>query len=78
MARRARKQIGLTMRADLYNGLTKLAKENGQTTTHVLERAAEHYLQFVAPTQNTVRPEVMSHVRRSIDKNRKLLKLLAK
>ena len=78
MATKARKQIGLTMRADLYKGLTRLAKENGQTTTHVLEQAAEHYLEFVAPTQNTVRPEVMSHVRRSIDKNRDLLKLLAK
>jgi hypothetical protein len=78
MASKARKQIGLTMRADLYRGLTKLAKENGQTTTHVLEQAAEHYLQFVVPTQETVRPEVMSHVRRSIDKNRELLKLLAK
>lgn len=78
MATKARKQIGLTMRADLYKGLAKLAKENGQTTTHVLEQAAEHYLQFVVPTQNTVRPEVMSHVRRSIDKNRDLLKLLAK
>lgn len=78
MASKARKQIGLTMRADLYKGLTKLAKENGQTTTHVLEQAAEHYLEFVAPTQKSVRPEVMSHVRRSIDKNRDLLKLLAK
>lgn len=78
MSPKARKQIGLTMRADLYNGLTKLAKDNGQTATYVLEQAAEHYLQFVAPTQNTVRPEVMSHVRRSIDKNRKLLQLLAK
>jgi hypothetical protein len=66
------------MRADLYDGLSKLAKENGQTTTYILEQAAEHYLQFVAPTQKTVRPEVMSHVRRSIDKNRKLLGLLAK
>ena len=78
MATKTRKQVGLTMRADLYNGLTKLAKENGQTTTYVLERAAEHYLQFVAPTQETVRPEIMAQVRRSIDKNRKLLKLLAK
>jgi len=78
MASKARKQIGLTMRTDLYNGISRLAKENGQTTTYVLEQAAEHYLQFVAPTQNAVRPEVMSHVRRSIDKNRELLKLLAK
>jgi len=46
-------------------------------TTYVLEQAAEHYLRFVAPTQSTVRPEIMAHVRRSVDKNRKLLQLLA-
>ena len=78
MAKRARKQVGLTMRADLYAGLTKLAKDNGQTTTYLLEQAAEHYLRFVAPQPDDVRPEVMSHARRSIEKNRKLLALLAK
>jgi hypothetical protein len=77
MAKEARKQVGLTMRATLYDGLAKLAKDNGQTTTYVLEQAAEHYLQFVAPTQNVVRPEIMTHVRRSMNKNRKLLQLLA-
>jgi hypothetical protein len=78
MAREARKQIGLTMRATLYNDLTKLAKDNGQTTTYVLEQAVEHYIQFVAPTESVVRPEIMAHVRRSVDKNRKLLHLLAR
>lgn len=77
MSKEARKQIGLNMRATLYDDLTKLAKANGQTTTYVLEQAAEHYIRFVAPTQNVVRPETMVHVRRSMDKNRKLLKLLA-
>jgi len=77
MAKEARKQVGLTMRASLYDDLVKLAKDNGQTTTYVLEQAAEHYLQFVAPTQNVVRPEIMTHVRRSMNKNRKLLQLLA-
>jgi hypothetical protein len=77
MAKEARKQVGLKMRAALYDDLAKLAADNGQTTTWVLEQAAEHYLRFVAPTQSTVRPEIMAHVRRSIDKNRKLLKLLA-
>ena len=77
MAKAARKQVGLNMRASLYDDLTKLAKENGQTTTYVLEQAAEHYLRFVAPTQSTVRPEIMAHVRRSMNKNRKLLQLLA-
>ena len=34
-------KVGLNMRAALYDDLTKLAKDNGQTTTYVLERAAE-------------------------------------
>ena len=70
-------KVGLNMRAALYDDLTKLAKDNGQTTTYVLEQAAEHYIQFVAPTQCTVRPEIMAHARKSIEKNRKLLQLLA-
>lgn len=77
MVRKARKRVGLNMRATLYDDLAKFAKHNGQTTTYVLEQAAEHYLRFVAPTQNTVRPEVMAEVRRSMNKNRKLLELLA-
>ena len=77
MSREARKQIGLNMRATLYDDLTKLAKDNGQTTTYVLEQAAEHYIRFVAPTQSVVRPEIMAHVRKSVNKNQKLLKLLA-
>jgi hypothetical protein len=77
MAREARKQIGLNMRATLYDDLANLAKDNGQTTTYVLEQAVEHYIQFVAPTQSVVRPQIMAHVRRSVNKNRKLLQLLA-
>jgi hypothetical protein len=77
MAKEARKQVGLTMPTALYNNLSKLAKDNGQTTTYILERAVEHYIQFVAPKESVVRPEIMVHARRSIDKNRKLLQLLA-
>jgi hypothetical protein len=72
------RKVGLNMRAGLYDDLAKLAKDNGQTTTYVLERAVEHYIQYVAPAQSTVRPEIMAHVRKSIEKNRKLLHLLAK
>jgi hypothetical protein len=72
------RKVGLNMRAGLYDDLAKLAKDNGQTTTYVLEQAVEHYIQYVAPTQGTVRPEIMAHVRKSIEKNRKLLHLLAK
>lgn len=71
------RKVGLNMRASLYKDLATLAKDNGQTTTYVLEQAVEHYIQFVAPAQSTVRPEIMAHVRRSIEKNRKLLHLLA-
>ena len=52
MAKEARKQIGLKMRATLYRDLTKLAKDNGQTTTYALQQAVEHYIQCVAPTQS--------------------------
>ena len=76
-AKGAKRQLGLKMRANLYNGLAKHAKANGQTVTYVLERAAEHYLEFVAPTETTVRPEIMSLARKSITRNHKLLQLLA-
>jgi len=62
----------------LYAELSRLAKENGQSRRFLLEKALEHYLQFVVPSQGTVRPDVMSHFRRSTDKNRKLHELLAK
>lgn len=72
------RKIGLEMNARLYGELSKLAKENGQSRRFLLEKALEHYLQFVVPSQSTVRPEVMNHFRRSTDKNRKLHELLAK
>jgi ribbon-helix-helix CopG family protein len=72
------RKIGLEMDAQLYAELSKLAKANGQSRRFLLEKALEHYLEFVVPTQGTVRPEVMSQFRRSTDKNRKLHELLAK
>jgi hypothetical protein len=77
MATTARRKVGLNMSAHLYDDLAKLAKDNGHTITHILEQAAEHYIQFVAPGQGIVRPEIMAHVRKSVEKNRKLLQLLA-
>lgn len=72
------KKIGLEMDVRLYRQLSDLAKQNGQSRRFLLEKALEHYIQFVVPSQTTVRPEVMSHFRRSTDKNRKLHQLLAK
>ena len=77
MAKTITRKVGLAMRAELYEDLSQLAKDNGQSRSYILEKAVEHYIQFVAPTQGTVRPEIMAHVRRSVEKNRKLLQLLA-
>ena len=46
------KKVGLNMKASVYNDLARLAKDNGQTTTYLLEKAVEHYIQFVAPTED--------------------------
>ncbi|HEX2712650.1 MAG TPA: ribbon-helix-helix protein, CopG family, partial [Candidatus Acidoferrales bacterium] len=60
MPRGATRKIGLEIKASLYAELSKLAKENGQSRRFLLEKALEHYLQFVAPSQGTVRPEIMA------------------
>jgi hypothetical protein len=75
MAKPSTRKIGLEMDARLYAELSKLAKENGQSRRFLLEKALEHYLEFVVPMRGTVRPEVMNHFRRSTDKNRKLHQL---
>lgn len=77
MARVKTKKIGLEMDAQLYARLSKVADQNGQSRRFLLEKALEHYLEIVVPSQGTVRPEFMKHVRGSVEKNRKLLQLLA-
>jgi len=78
MRKASTRKIGLEMDKRLYAELSRLAKENGQSRRFLLEKALEHYLQLVVPSQGTVRPEVMNHFRRSTNKNRKLHELLAK
>ena len=58
--------------AKLYQELVSVAKENGQSQRFVLERALEHYLHNVVPSQRMVRPEVMAAYRRSNEKYREL------
>ncbi|MBZ5600563.1 MAG: hypothetical protein LAN83_19850 [Acidobacteriia bacterium] len=71
-------KIGPAIDAKLYTEFCRIAKENGQSQRFLLEKAIEHYIQFVAPSQRTVRPEVMAHFRRSTNKNRELHRLLAR
>jgi metal-responsive CopG/Arc/MetJ family transcriptional regulator len=77
VARVKTRKIGLEMDAQLYAKLSKVAERNGQSRRFLLEKALEHYLDVVVPSQTTVRPEVMRHFRQSAEKNRKLLQLLA-
>ncbi len=78
MSQKPKKKVTFHTDARLYAQLSKLAKENGQSLSSLLEKAVEPYLRFVAPNQRSVRPEVMSHFRRSIAKNRNLHRFLAK
>ena len=71
-------KIGLEIDSALYDSLTTLARENGQSRRFLLEQALKFYFEAVVPSQGTVRPEVLAHYRQSAQKNRKLLQLLAK
>lgn len=71
-------KIGPAIDRDLYEEFVKLAKENGQSQRFLLESAIKHYLQFIAPLKDTIRPEVMAQFRRSTNKNRKLHEVLAR
>jgi hypothetical protein len=71
-------KIASEIDAKLYAELVSVAKENGQSPQFVLERAIEHYLHNVVPSQRLVRHEVMAAHRRSNERYRELYKRLAK
>jgi hypothetical protein len=71
-------KIGPAIDAKLYKELVAVAKENGQSQRHLLEKAIEHYIHNVVPSQHLVRPEVMEAYRRSNEKFRELYQKLAK
>lgn len=71
-------KIGPAIDAKLYKELVTVAKHNGQSQRHILEKAIEHYIHNVVPSQHLVRPEVMEAYRRSNGKFRELYRKLAK
>jgi hypothetical protein len=71
-------KIGPAIDAKLYKELVAVAKVNGQSQRHLLEKAIEHYIHNVVPSQHIIRPEVMAAYRRSNEKFRELYKKLAK
>jgi ribbon-helix-helix CopG family protein len=78
MAKGSTAKIGLEIDAELYAHLSELAERNGQSRRFLLEQALKFYFEAVVPTQGVVRPEVLTHFRKSTAKNEKLLRLLAK
>lgn len=71
-------KIGPAIDAKLYKELVAVARKNGQSQRHLLEKAIEHYIRNVVPSQHLVRPEVMEAYRRSNEKFRELYQELAK
>ena len=71
-------KIGPAIDAKLYKELVAGARKNGQSQRYLLEKAIEHYIHNVVPSQHLVRPEVMEAYRRSNEKFRELYEKLAK
>jgi hypothetical protein len=71
------KKIAPEIDAELWNELTAVARQNGQSQRYVLEQAVAHYLHNVVPSQHLVRPQVMQAFEQSVDRNRELLQRLA-
>lgn len=71
-------KIGPAIDAKLFKEFVAVARENGQSQRHLLEKAIEHYIHNVVPSQHLVRPEVIEAYRRSNEKFRELYQKLAK
>jgi hypothetical protein len=71
-------KIGPAIDATLYKEFVSIAKQNGQSQRFLLEKAIEHYIHNVVPSQHIVRPEVMEAHRRSNEKFHELYRRLAK
>ena len=75
--KKAPTKLGLEIDKELYDALSKLAEKNGQSRRFLLEQALRLYFEVTAPSQAAVRPGVLAHYRKSAEKNRELLRLLA-
>jgi hypothetical protein len=64
--------------ANLYEEMIQVAKKNGQSQRYILEKALEHYLHNIVPSQHLLRRGVMDAFEQSVARNRDLLDRLAK
>jgi len=72
------KKFALEIDARLYEEMVQVAKQNGQSQRYILEKALEHYLHNLVPSQHLVRRGVMDAFEQSVAPNRDLLDRLAK
>jgi hypothetical protein len=72
------RKISPEVDAKLWDELTAVARQNGQSQRHVLEEALAYYLHNVVPSQHVVRSEVMQVFEQSVSRNSELLERLAR
>ena len=60
---------------ELLEAVREIARKEGRQFQVVLEDALRNYVE--SKEQQKVRPEVMAHFRASVERNRRLLELLA-
>ncbi len=77
MAGATLKKIGPAIDAKLHDEFVAVARQYGHTQRYLLEKAIEHYIHNVMPSQHTVRPQVMAAYRKSNEKFRDLYRKLA-
>jgi predicted transcriptional regulator len=75
---KAVKKFAPEIDARLYEEMVEVAKKNGHSQRYILEKALEHYLHNVVPSQHVVRHGVMDAFEQSVARNRDLLERLAR
>ena len=72
----AREKFSSQARPDLLSRMREIARSDGRHFQAVLEDAMSSYIE--SRERPNVRPEVMAHYRASVERNRRLMELLAK
>ena len=72
------KKLAPEIDAGLYEEMVRVAKQNRQSQRYIVEKALEHYLHNVVPSQHLVRRGVMDVFEQSVERNRDLLDRLAR
>ena len=71
-----REKFSSRVRPELLSKMREIARSDGRKFEDVLEDAMRSYIE--TRERPNVRPEVMAHFRASLERNRRLMELLAK